>query len=499
MMENTPKTAPTPPSERIDELEKTCFVIMPFGKKEVGGKEVDFTAIYHDIFEPAIGEVRTLEDQPLVAKRTDMDAFSGSINQDMFEYIMYSRMAFADISGFNPNVFYEIGARHSAQESGTVVFRQTGHEIPYDINSIKVFEYDHESGEKADASRDFITGVLSETLKRNRLDSPVRLALRAQWGASPTPAAVSSQAEGQSSQPVENQAVSQQLQKAQWEKQAVEGFMRDAEEALRLGDLEMARIHYWGALRFDPMNIIARMRLGLTLKREKKHYEALEEFTTVTKLAPGYGEAWREKGIAEGLIARKIPAEVRPEMTRLLPDGFDSLTRATRLIPEDFDAWSSLGGVLKNVRGDLAAARQKYAHASKISDGHPYPLLNGLKIEALHTGELNLEPVRAQLEEAKKLRLGQILATPPADTPWCYFDLAEIHLYQNDKDGFMEYVKQGIESAEDWAVKSFRDTLNNTLVAKGIEFDGLSEGIALLDKAIAAYATSEATPQTNKA
>ncbi|MDX2380350.1 MAG: hypothetical protein QNM02_11410 [Acidimicrobiia bacterium] len=40
-----------------------------------------------------------------------------------FEYIIYSRLAFADISGMNPNVLYEIGVRHGVAEAGTVLFR----------------------------------------------------------------------------------------------------------------------------------------------------------------------------------------------------------------------------------------------------------------------------------------------------------------------------------------------------------------------------------------
>ena len=444
-------------SDRFDELERTCFVIMPFGKKDVGGKEVDFTAIYHQIFEPAIRNVKTPENQPLIAARTDMDAFSGSINQEMFEYIMYSRMAFADISGFNPNVFYEIGARHSAQESGTVLFRQTGHAIPFDITTIKVFEYDHEPDEKVEASRTFITNVLSETLKRNRLDSPVRLALRAQWGGGPRPAATS-QSVPETPPSVEHPVGSSRACIEQWNKQVIEGFMRDAEEAIRIGDLDMARTNYWGALRFDPLNIVARMRLGLTLKRQGEHYQALQEFITVTKLAPDYGEAWKEKGIVEGLVARMIPASKR-QKAKWLSDGYDSLKRATLLIPEDFDAWSSLGGMIKNVREDFATAQKMYAHAAKISDGHPYPLLNALKMEALNTGTLNFEPVREQLEKAKQLRLAQTLAAPPTDTPWCYFDLAEIHLYQNDKDEFLSYVRKGIESCNaSWQPQTFRDS-----------------------------------------
>jgi tetratricopeptide (TPR) repeat protein len=462
-------------SARFEELERTCFVIMPFGEKVVGEKKVDFTAIYKKIFEPAIGEVKTPEGQPLIAKRTDMDAFSGSINQEMFEYIMYSRLAFADISGFNPNVFYEIGARHSAQESGTVLFRQVGHAIPFDITTIKVFEYAYED-EKAEASRGFITSVVSETLKRNRLDSPVRLALRSQWSGhaglgtipvtqvQPAPAV-------ETPPPPEN-----------WRKQEIEQFVREAEEATRLDDLDMVRANYWAALRLEPLNIIARMRLGLTLKRQGRHFDALEEFAAVTKLAPNYGEAWKEKGVVEGLIARLVPAKVRP---RWLPDGFDSLKRASMLIPQDFDVWCSLGGVLKNVRADFAEARKMYTHAANISDGHPYPLLNALKMEALDTGKLKLESVADQLKSAAKLRQAQTRTNPPTDTPWCYFDLAEIHLYQGDRQGFLDYVDAGIKSCTaSWQPQTFRKSLQDTLVANDIRFDGLSEGLARLDNAI---------------
>ena len=208
---------------KFEQLERTCFLIMPFGKKEVGDKEVDFTAIYNDIFEPAISEVTTPENKPLIAARTDMDEFSGSINQDMFEYIMYSRLAFADISGFNPNVFYEIGARHSAQASGTVLFRQTGHPIPFDITTIKVFEYEYQPTDTAETSRQFITKVLSETLKQNRLDSPVRLALRAQWGGSSEPASES----GSESASPEQSAVEKPAPPPHvdnWRKQEIERF-----------------------------------------------------------------------------------------------------------------------------------------------------------------------------------------------------------------------------------------------------------------------------------
>jgi tetratricopeptide (TPR) repeat protein len=505
MSDTTDRADPAPlPADRMEELERTCFVIMPFGKKKVGDREVDFTALYHEVFEPAIQAAKTPEGDPLIAARTDMDAFSGSINQEMFEYILYSRMAFADISGFNPNVFYEIGVRHSAQESGTVMFRQKGHAIPFDITTIKVFEYDDAGDTGKEASRSTIAQVLTDSLRRNRLDSPVRLALRAQWGgrAVPSKAARAAAAGAGGSTPAAPPAPvaapaaapatgEPMATDAQWRRQEVERFLRDAEDALRFADLSQAVMHYWGALQLDPLNLIARMRLGLVLKRQGRVHEALEEFVTLTKLAPNYAEAWKEKGVIEGLIARSYKADRRPDW---LPDGFTSLERAGHLNPQDFDTWSSLGGVLKNVRKQPGAALAMYQKAALVSDGHPYPLLNALRLEAQEKGGLDLTApaVQASLAKARQLRLGQTLAEPPADTPWCFFDLAEIALYQGDVPAFLAAVDAGIRaSVQGWQLETFLKSLQGLGANAGIQGlprDALATGIAGLEAALAAKA-----------
>lgn len=496
---NNDRQAPPLPADRMQELERTCFLIMPFGKKMVGDREVDFTALYKEVFEPAIESTNTPEGKKLIAARTDMDAFSGSINQEMFEYIMYSRLAFADISGFNPNVFYEIGVRHSSQESGTVLFRQKGHAIPFDITTIKVFEYD-DAVPQQDASRNFISKVLGDSLKRNRLDSPVRLALRAQYGGGGSRASGGAAASASAAAPAVAGAAelavaaslpAPGLSADDWRRQEVERFMRDAEDSLRFNDLAQAGMHYWGALRFDPMNHIARMRLALVLKRQGRMNEALEEFVTLTKLAPNYAEAWKEKGVVEGLIARAFKADKRPAW---LPDGVASLTRARDLNPEDFDTWSSLGGVMKNVRKDSAQALTMYRRAAQISDDHPYPLLNALRLQAQADGGLDLTAptVQASLAKARQLRLGQTWAEPPADTPWCFFDLAEIALYQGDVAGFKEAVDAGIRaSVQGWQLDTFLQSLlglAGNAGIKGLPREVLADGIAQLEAAKAAQA-----------
>src|SRR5215831_19168392 len=241
-----------------------CFVIMPFGKKKVDDKEVSFDDIYDNIFRPAIGAVTLPEGGTLEPHRTDKDFFTGDIKQDMFEYLEYSRFALADISGLNFNVAYELGARHRARECGTAIFRQTRFSPPFDISSIKAFPYEFEPANKAAEARELITRVLTESLVQNRLDSPVRLALGAQLASG-----------------------------------KIDGLLAQAENEIRKSNWTGAMEVYRQAILLDPNNPLARMKLGILCRDREIWDEALEQFTRATSVVPGYGEAWREKGIVE--------------------------------------------------------------------------------------------------------------------------------------------------------------------------------------------------------
>lgn len=77
-----------------------CFVIMPFNRKTVGSKEIDFDWIYDNVFVPAVSAAKLPEGGTLQPKRTDKDFASGHISQEMFEYLEYSRIAIADIRAY---------------------------------------------------------------------------------------------------------------------------------------------------------------------------------------------------------------------------------------------------------------------------------------------------------------------------------------------------------------------------------------------------------------
>jgi tetratricopeptide (TPR) repeat protein len=421
------------------EYDKACFIIMPFGEKPVGERMVDFDRIYHDVLVPAVSGAALPEGGSLEPRRTDKDFFSGDISVEMFHYLEYSRIALADISGLNPNVFYELGVRHRAREAGTVIVRQADAPIPFDINKIKAFSYDP-SPERRPTSIELIADLLKRSLERNRLDSPVQGALKVQREIHPD----------------------------------IEGLLREAENAMRFGDRGTAVARYRTALRADPGNALVRFKLGLLLKESGDWKGALEEFELSTRFLPGYAEAWREKGIAENKIAQQ--AGYPPD----LPDGEDALRRAIERNPDDFDALASLGGVLKR-KGRWAEALKAYRGAREVSGGHSYPLLNEIKVQGRLQGALHLDgSVRRALTQAARARAVQVAADPPYDAPWSFFDLAEVRLYQGEPEAFISLVERGLEHCDaDWQPATFRYSLQ-LLVDGGVELEGLREGIALL-------------------
>ena len=219
------------------------------------------------------------------------------------------------------------------------------------------------------------------------------------------------------------------------------------------------------------------MKLGILLKDRGMWEEALEQFEQAVKVSPQYGEAFREKGIAENKLAQKNKQQLE---TRPAP-GETSLRRAIELNAKDFDALASLGGILKRAKR-FDEAHDAYEKSTDVSGGHPYPLLNALKLRAFVQRRLALTPAdRRALMRAEQVREVQTGQKPPYDAPWSFFDLAEIKLYEGDGEAFLKLIKAGIKYSEhDWQGETFLDSLR-LLEPASAELPELQKGIDLLD------------------
>jgi hypothetical protein len=104
-------------------------VISPFG-----GWHDEY---YSEIFCPAI---RTSGLEPA---RADDLFRSSNIVHDIWGLVASSRVLLADLTGKNPNVFYELGLAHAAHKP-VLLLTQTLDDVPFDLQSLRIITYDVE-------------------------------------------------------------------------------------------------------------------------------------------------------------------------------------------------------------------------------------------------------------------------------------------------------------------------------------------------------------------
>lgn len=113
-----------------------CFVLMPFGKKILpSGLTVDFDAVYSSLIQPGILAAGM---EPL---RADEEAVGGMIHKPMYERLILCDFAVADLTGANPNVFYELGLRHGVRPSTTVMLFGEQGALPFDVAPLRTLRY----------------------------------------------------------------------------------------------------------------------------------------------------------------------------------------------------------------------------------------------------------------------------------------------------------------------------------------------------------------------
>lgn len=135
------------PKRDFETNPKLCFVLMPF--------DTDFNKVYREAIKPAITKAK------LQSKRAD-EIFSPSpIIQDIWESINKSSILIADVTGRNPNVFYEVGLAHALPKK-LIIITQNKKDVPFDIQHLRWIRYSNsKSGRKS------LSSVLQKTLKKN--------------------------------------------------------------------------------------------------------------------------------------------------------------------------------------------------------------------------------------------------------------------------------------------------------------------------------------------
>ena len=125
---------------------QVCFVDMPFGTKQDlrSGVDIHFDDIYERGIKPAI------EAAGLEPVRGDQETSGGIIHTAMFARLLLAEFVVADLTSGNPNVFYELGVRHTAKPSTTIPIFATLGDLPFDVALVRAVPYDLVDGALTD-------------------------------------------------------------------------------------------------------------------------------------------------------------------------------------------------------------------------------------------------------------------------------------------------------------------------------------------------------------
>ena len=152
-------------------VKPSCFIIMPFGKKQdAKGNVFDFDEIYKKLIQPAV------EAADMQAIRADEENVDGIIHKPMYERLILSDYAIADLTTANANVFYELGVRHSVKPFTTISLFATGSVLPFDVNFLRGMPYGYDTEKKLTSAAADIEGLkmkLVNAKKDKKTDSPL--------------------------------------------------------------------------------------------------------------------------------------------------------------------------------------------------------------------------------------------------------------------------------------------------------------------------------------
>lgn len=113
---------------------KKCFIVSPIG---VEGSDIRKRA--DQVFKYIIAPV--CEATGFDPIRVDQLNQPDSITQTIIDYLKSSELVIADITGHNPNAFYEMGYR-AATNKTIINIKDKNEKIPFDIAGIRAFDYD---------------------------------------------------------------------------------------------------------------------------------------------------------------------------------------------------------------------------------------------------------------------------------------------------------------------------------------------------------------------
>jgi len=142
---------PVPGTERLMKVRKTkaqvdddmIFVAMPF--------KDEFNDVYEQVIKKAISEIGKK------SIRVDEQVFTGPIMEKVNDDIIKANIIVAELTEYNPNVYYELGLAHGYNKN-VIMMTQDIAKIPFDLRHMRIVKYDRH---KMDESKELLKNEIS--------------------------------------------------------------------------------------------------------------------------------------------------------------------------------------------------------------------------------------------------------------------------------------------------------------------------------------------------
>lgn len=149
---------------------KTCFLIAPIGE-DGGETRLRSDQILSHIVAPAT------EECGYRAIRADKISEPGLITSQVIQHLLDDQLVIADLTGHNPNVFYELAVRHAVRKPCVQII-QTKEPIPFDVAQSRTIQVDHRDLDSvAQCKVDLVGQIRSVEKDPTKVDTPISTAV----------------------------------------------------------------------------------------------------------------------------------------------------------------------------------------------------------------------------------------------------------------------------------------------------------------------------------
>lgn len=146
-----------------------CFVVSPIGAE--GSEEREHADwLFNDIISPVLKDEYKGRFNVV---RSDKIHTPGMIDAQIINHLLNDELVIADMTGLNPNVFYEIGIRHMAFKPVIHMFK-AGEKIPFDVGSYRAIPFDYANSRALKDAKVSLAKALHDVLSEDHIvDNPI--------------------------------------------------------------------------------------------------------------------------------------------------------------------------------------------------------------------------------------------------------------------------------------------------------------------------------------